>query len=70
MHGNVWEWCSDWFGDYSDEVAIDPVGPSKGRDRVCRGGSWVPHGWHCRSRLSKFRLIRIIFPRFLDFSPD
>jgi formylglycine-generating enzyme required for sulfatase activity len=49
MHGNVWEWCQDWFGEYSDEVAIDPVGASEGRFRVCRGGSWFGHGRHCRS---------------------
>jgi len=49
MHGNVWEWCSDWYGDYPDGSASDPVGPSAGSDRVLRGGRWDFHGQNCRS---------------------
>jgi len=40
MHGNVWEWCSDWHGDYATTVVIDPVGPRKGSHRISRGGGW------------------------------
>src|SRR5262249_38524837 len=54
IHGNIWEWCSDWYGSYSSETAVDPSGPSSGSGHVLRGGSWRQNLGHCRpaSRLN------------------
>ena len=49
MHGNVWEWCQDWFHTYPGGSVSDPQGPATGLFRVFRGGSWIYDGWGCRS---------------------
>ena len=49
MHGNVYEWCQDWFGDYPSGSVTDPKGPSSGSYRVLRGGSWINGAGSCRS---------------------
>jgi formylglycine-generating enzyme required for sulfatase activity len=49
MHGNVWEWVQDWYGEYPTTAVVDPKGPDSGTIRVRRGGSWFRFGWSCRS---------------------
>lgn len=48
MSGNVWEWCQDWYADYSSHAVTDPLGPSSGQDRVVRGGAWCSPAGFCR----------------------
>jgi len=49
MHGNIWEWCSDWYGVYKINDTLNPKGPETGTLKVNRGGAWYDPAWRCRS---------------------
>ncbi len=55
MRGNLWEWCSDWFGEYSSQATTDPTGPSSGSCHVARGGSYQEPAVLCRAAIRGFQ---------------
>lgn len=48
MSGNLYDWCSDWYGDYNEASQINPKGPSTGTAKVSRGGCWYGNARYCR----------------------
>ena len=65
MHGNIWEWCLDWYqngSSFSTNSVIDPLGPSNGNRRVARGGAWISGARVCRSAHREGWLPTIQYP--------
>ena len=66
MHGNVWEWCQDWVGDYSAQAVTDSARPDDGVHRVLRGGSWDSVARWARSAI-RFRIVPVDRDNFAGF---
>ena len=75
MLGNALQWCGDWFGDYPSGAVSDPKGPSEGKERILRGGSFVygPKHTRCAFRgrnLPDFQNYYVGFRVLLEIEPE
>jgi formylglycine-generating enzyme required for sulfatase activity len=69
MHGNVREWCFDWYADYSSEKLINPVGPTTSVARILRGGTWLNEAHFLRSA-SRFATLSYMRDHDIGFRLD
>jgi len=61
MSGNVWEWCSDWFGEYDIAFSENPIGPTSGEFKIIRGG-----GWYGNARRNRINMRAVSLPNSAD----